>query len=282
MKFLITGSGGCVCTPKPLCQCSVCVEARKKGYPYKRCGCSLYLADCALLVDTPEDISEALNNADIKKVDNILYSHCDPDHTLGMRIVEQLRLEWLDYCDNIKPETPINVYAQTRVMDDINKIRSSYGSFMDYYEYMGLVRRTAVKKPIFINDIKISFVSVRTDKAVSVFVFEEKGKKLVYAPCDCMPFPDDEIIKNADVLIIGNTVVGNVLKNGKIITEEHPLLKELHTVNGVIEIAEKMNIKSVIVTHIEEDWGKSYEDYLELQKQYDNVKFAFDGMRIEL
>lgn len=282
MKFLITGSGECVCTPKPLCQCSVCVEARKKGYPYKRCGCSLYLEDCVLLVDTPEDISEALNNADIKKVDNILYSHCDPDHTLGMRIVEQLRLEWLDYCDNIKPETPINVYAQTRVMDDINKIRSSYGSFMDYYEYMGLVRRTAVKKPIFINDIKISFVSVRTDKAVSVFVFEEKGKKLVYAPCDCMPFPDDEIIKNADVLIIGNTVVGNVLKNGKIITEEHPLLKELHTVNGVIEIAEKMNIKSVIVTHIEEDWGKSYEDYLELQKQYDNVKFAFDGMRIEL
>lgn len=33
MKFLITGSGGCVCTPKPLCQCSVCVEARKRVIP---------------------------------------------------------------------------------------------------------------------------------------------------------------------------------------------------------------------------------------------------------
>ncbi len=66
MKFIILGSGGCVCTPKPLCQCNVCVEARKKGYPYKRCGCSLFLKDISLLVDTPEDIAIAINNADIK------------------------------------------------------------------------------------------------------------------------------------------------------------------------------------------------------------------------
>lgn len=38
----------------------------------------------------------------------------------------------------------------------------------------------------------------------------------------------------------------------------------------------------MIVTHIEEDWGKSYDDYLELEKEYDGVKFAFDGMEIVL
>jgi phosphoribosyl 1,2-cyclic phosphate phosphodiesterase len=82
MKFIITGSGGCVYTPKPLCQCPVCVEARVKGYPYARCGCSLYLEDIAMLIDTPEDISTALNNADIREVTSILYSHWDPDHTI--------------------------------------------------------------------------------------------------------------------------------------------------------------------------------------------------------
>jgi len=66
MRFTIIGSGGCVCTPKPLCQCKVCVQARKKGYPYARCGCSLFLEDISLLVDTPEDIAIALNNADIR------------------------------------------------------------------------------------------------------------------------------------------------------------------------------------------------------------------------
>ncbi|MEA4964024.1 hypothetical protein SDC9_115135 [bioreactor metagenome] len=282
MKFIITGSGGCVCTPKPLCQCNVCVEARKKGYPYKRCGCSLFLDDISLLVDTPEDIAIAINNADIKGIDNILYSHWDPDHTLGMRIMEQLRLEWLDYYDKIKPENPINIFAWADVMSDINQIRSKYGSLLDYYEHMGLIKRTIVDSYIEINDIRISFVPVQKSKSVSVFVFESNGKKLVYAPCDCVPFPNDNIIQNADILIIGNTYIGNVLKNGRIITDDHPLHNELHSMSDIFKIVETMNIKNVIVTHIEEDWGKSYSDYLELEKQYTNLKFAYDGMIVEL
>ncbi len=282
MKFIITGSGGCVCTPKPLCQCNVCVEARKKGYPYKRCGCSLFLDDIYLLVDTPEDIAIAINNADIKRIDNIIYSHWDPDHTLGMRIMEQLRLEWLDYYDKIKPENPINIFARADVMSDINQIRSKYGSLLDYYEHMGLIKRTIVDSYIEINDIRISFVPVQKSKSVSVFVFESNGKKLVYAPCDCVPFPNDNIIQNADMLIIGNTYIGNVLKNGRIITDDHPLHNELHSMSDIFKIVENMNIKNVIVTHIEEDWGKSYLDYLELEKQYTNLKFAYDGMIVEL
>lgn len=282
MKFIITGSGGCVCTPKPLCQCKVCVEARQKGYPYKRCGCSLYLYDCSLLVDTPEDIAVALNNADIKKVDNILYSHWDPDHTLGMRIMEQIRLNWFDYYDNKKPKKPVNIYAQEQVMSDINQICCKHGSFLNYYEYMGLIKRKVVDDSIVVSDIKITFVPVKSIKSVSIFIFESKGKKLVYAPCDCIPFPTDDRIKNADILVIGNTVVGNILKNGKVINEKHPLMKELYTIENVIDIANKMNIKKTIITHIEEDWGKSYSDYLLLEKQYKNLKFSFDGMTVEL
>ena len=282
MKFVITGSGGCVCTPKPLCQCIVCTEARKKGYPYSRLGCSLYLEDIALLVDTPEDISMALNNADIKSVDYIMYSHWDPDHTLGMRVIEQLRLEWLDYYDNIKPQNPIIVYAQKDVMNDVSAISSKYGSILSYYESMGLMKREIVKQSIKVKDIKITLLPVPTTSAVSVFVFESNGKKLVYAPCDCIPFPSDNIIKNADILIIGNTFIGNVLKNKKEITTEHPLYKELHSMESVINIAKKMNIKNIIITHIEEDWGKSYDDYKNLEKEYSNIKFAVDKMIIDL
>jgi len=282
MKFIITGSGGCVCTPKPLCQCNVCVEARKKGYPYKRCGCCLFLEDISLLVDTPEDIAIAINNADIREIDNVLYSHWDPDHTLGMRIMEQLRLEWLDYYDKIKPENPIRVFARADVMSDINQICSKYGSLLDYYEYMGLITRTIVDSDIEINDIKITFVPVQKGKGVSVFVFESHGKKLVYAPCDCVPFPNDSIIKNADMMIIGNTYIGNVLKNGRTITDVHPLHSELHSMSDILEIVETMEIKNTIITHIEEDWGKSYSDYLTLEQQYTNVRFAYDGMIVEL
>ncbi|MDK2562405.1 hypothetical protein QOZ84_02500 [Romboutsia sedimentorum] len=42
MRFKIIGSGGCVATPKPLCTCKICMEARTKGKPYSRFGCSCF------------------------------------------------------------------------------------------------------------------------------------------------------------------------------------------------------------------------------------------------
>ena len=282
MKFIITGSGGCVSTPKPLCQCKICVQAREKKYTYARCGCSLYLEDAALLVDTPEDIAAALNNADIKSVDNILYSHWDPDHTLGMRIMEQLRLEWLDYYDNIKPKNPVTVYAAAEVMNDVNGIRSKYGSLLDYYEHMSLIKRQTVDDSVTIGSIRISFIPVSKKKAVSVFVFEDGGKKLIYAPYDCNPFPDNDLFYDADVLVIGNTFIGDVLKGGKVITAEHPLRSELFSFEDILELKERYRIGSMAVTHIEEDWGKSYDDYIAIERNYRNVRFAFDGLTIRI
>ena len=95
MNIVILGSGGCVCTPRACCNCRVCVEARQKGFPYARTGCSLFIEDANILIDTPEDINDALNHADIQKVEHIFYSHCDPDHTMGMRVIEQLKMDWL-------------------------------------------------------------------------------------------------------------------------------------------------------------------------------------------
>ena len=62
-------------------------------YLYARTGCSLFVEDVNLLIETPEDINASLNNSGIQKVEHILYSHCDPDHTMGMRVVEQLKMD---------------------------------------------------------------------------------------------------------------------------------------------------------------------------------------------
>lgn len=212
--------------------------------------------DISLLVDTPEDIAVALNNADIRKVDYIAYSHWDPDHTLGMRIMEKLRLEWFDHYEGIKPQNPVRVLARPDVMSDIGQICSKYGPLLDYYEYMGLITRTVVESCIEIGGIRITFVPVTKGKAVTVFVFESNGNKLVYAPCDCKPFPDDDILKNADMLIIGNTYIGNSHKNDRVITDDHPLHKDLYSMDDVLEIIASKGVKNTIVTHIEEDWGQ--------------------------
>ena len=280
MKIEIIGSGGCVSLPKPLCQCDVCKEARVKGRPYSRFGCSIFIHDINVLIDTPEDIVHAINHSQIETIDAVLYSHMDPDHTLGFRVFEQLKLNWFEISEGRECIDPIDVIARPDVMDDLNLIRSKFGSYLDYYEHVrNLIKRQTVERSIKIKETTITFVPVGRS---TVFVIETPAHKVIYAPCDCIPFPEEDIFKSADYLIIGNTLVSEVLKEGYILSDDNGLRDELFSMSDIITIKEKYNITHVIMTHLEEDWGKSYDDYLEMEELYDNITFAYDGMVIEL
>lgn len=281
MRFTILGSGGCVALPRPLCQCPVCVQARREGVPYARKGPSLYCEDIRLLIDTPEDIVQSLNMAGVRAVDAIAYSHWDPDHTMGMRLMEQLRLDWLAVSiGDFHPEA-IRVLALDGVMADLNAIRNPFGSFMDYYERMGLIRREAIDA-VELGGIRITLVPVDDTRRVAVFVFEQDGHKLIYAPCDVKPFPESPLFEGADVMIIGNTMIGPALKGGFVPAEGNLLRRELFTMEEIVALKQRLAIREVIVTHIEEDWGKSYDDYREMEKSLDGIHFACDEMEIVL
>lgn len=282
MKFKIIGSGGCVSIPRPLCMCNVCQEARKKGIPYKRHGASLYVEDIHLLIDTPEDIVDALNEQNIQNIDYIAFSHQDPDHIFGMRVIEQLRLNWLKVSIGKMCSSPINLLASQGVMNDIEKFQTKFGSVLGYYEKMKLIKKEMITESKTFGDIKMTLIPVNQEHTVSVFVFESHHKKLIYAPCDVKPFPQDAIFDHADVLIIGNTVLGDVLKGGFVLDHDNPLRQELFTLFEIEQLKSKYSIAKVVMTHIEEDWGKGYDDYLELEKQYEGISFAYDGLTIEL
>lgn len=281
MKIKIIGSGGCVSIPRPLCQCRICREARIKGVPYARCGCSLYLEDLNLLIDTPEDINAALNRADVKEIDTILFSHADPDHTMGIRVIEQLKMDWLARSVGITCSQPLTVGAMPEITKELRRQCSKYGSMLEYYEDMGLAKVENMNH-MDKNGIHIEFVPVDESGTVTVFVIENHHKKVIYAPCDVKPFPDHLLFYKADVLIIGNTIVGDQLKDGFVLDETNDLRKELFVMKEIVELKDKYQIGKVIITHLEEDWGKSYDDYLRLQKQYDGIEFAYDGMKILL
>ncbi|MCP2240261.1 MBL fold metallo-hydrolase [Thermoanaerobacterium thermosaccharolyticum] len=280
MKFIILGSGGCTAIPRPLCKCKICKEAREKGKPYSRFGCSLFLDDLKLLVDTPEDIVHALNYANIQQVNSVLFSHIDPDHTLGMRVFEHMRLDWLQISEGKECSNPIDVFAMEHVMSDVNSISSKFGSYLDYYENIrNIIKRKVVSNFVYLDDIKITFIKANL---ATVFVFEQGKRRVIYAPCDVKPFPNNDIFKGADIMIIGNTIIGEILKDGFILKENSSLRDELFSMNEIEQLRNEYGIKKVIITHIEEDWGKSYDDYLELQKQYKDIVFAYDGMTFEV
>jgi len=131
-----------------------------------------------------------------------------------------------------------------------------------------------------VENVCIEIVPANEEESVAIFIIIENDKKVIYAPCDVKPFPENDKFKYADTLIIGNTVIGDILKNGFVLEQSNPLKDELFVMDEIVALKEKYHIKKVIITHIEEDWGKSYNDYIELQNSYEGIYFAYDGMEV--
>ncbi len=83
-------------------------------------------------------------------------------------------------------------------------------------------------------------------------------------------------------MIIGNTIVGDILKDGFVLNEDNPLRKELFTLDEIETIRKQYGFKEVFITHLEEDWGKSYDDYRDLERELNLIHFAYDGLKIQL
>ena len=287
MNLVVLGSGGCTIIPRPGCLCPICEEAREKGIPYQRTGPSLFLEDINAIFDTPEDISHQLTRETIQTVDYIFYTHWHPDHTLGMRIVEQLNMSYLAwFVEHKLSSKTVTVCALPDVMRDLRAIRNRQGSYLEYYERYGLISLVTLQKgnPLKIEDVEINAVPVENPGFTStVFVIECNGKKVGYAPCDSKPFPVHDLLKNLDILIIGGILPEGALKEGYTIPENNELRKEVYTMDELLEIITTLKIKRTIAVHIEEEFGKSYNDYKKIEAQYNHViEFAFDGMRIKL
>lgn len=86
---------------------------------------------------------------------------------------------------------------------------------------------------------------------------------------------------DADVLIIGLVSNDGILKDGSRL-ENAPFKDDMFTIDEIMEIKHRYRIKRIIVTHIDEYWGKSYDYYKEVEKTLDNIFFAYDGMEIVL
>ncbi|WP_297521135.1 MBL fold metallo-hydrolase [uncultured Clostridium sp.] len=278
MKLKILGSGGCRALPRPTCRCKVCIEARKKGEPFKRTGPSLFIEGENILIDTPEEIVYQLNREGIEKVNYILYSHWDPDHTLGMRVVEQLQeSSWIKDGGN-----PVQIRALREVYNDINDIQNKFGGYFEYYKSKNLCK-FEYSENFKVNNLTVKLYPVRGNIIATVFLFEENRVKVIYAPCDIKPFPYIKDLENVDLLIIGCFVPDNFITDEKIFGTDIVMYSDLYTANEIIKIKKDLGIKRVIITHLEEEWKLSYDDYKLLEKTYNGeIEFAKDGMSIIL
>jgi len=264
--------------PKPLCQCKVCQEAREKGIPYARAGPSSFLHDINLLIDTPSEIIEMLNRSGIRRVDYLIFTHLDPDHVEGFRVVEQISLDfrtWRAY-----PKKQICLLLPEQLSESVRGIRSQYGPVIDFYQNSGFIQLKLFQDNIQIGKARITAIPVdRGTQTSFVYVFEKSGRKVVYAPCDIKPFPEhrDEV-QHADLLIIQPGIFETGLKHRFRYPADHISRSTLYTFEQTLELAARIKAKNILFVHLEEYWNRSYDDYCELESG--NFRFAYDGMQL--
>jgi len=279
MKFNILGSGGVVPPPRPGCSCKICKEAREKGIPYYRTGTCLYNYDAKLLFDLPEEIRQQLNRENINEIKNVILTHWHPDHTLGLRILEQLNFDFV----NQKPFTqPINVFISQFQLDIFKKL--SCGGFLDFYEN----QRKIIKIKIFkehdildFGDVKIEPILIEHTKGFYFIITDSKGKKLVYAPCEYKNLKVHPNCKNADIFVAHNLF----FEDKSIGNPNIDWSNEEDSFEQMLQHAKEMDAKKIIITHIEEMFGLNHDELNKIVKEkYPdfNIEFGYDGMIIEL
>ena len=266
MKLIILGSGGAIPTPRPFCQCKICVKARKIGEPFKRNSSSLFIADAKTVIDCGEDIGDSLNRRNIKQVDNLFITHWHPDHTFGLRHIIEANFNFITG----KPDRVINLYVPKKVYATLQKKFPT----IDHYH---TVQKTAVLHLIEDGDeIKFGAITIKVvgyqgkDSDAYAFLIKEKKLKVLYAPCDTISFDNYKNHSNLDLLI-------NECGLFSAIPSEISF-------DSLIQRIREIKPKKTIFTHIEEvEINIWKEKHLEkMKKSYSDINFdyAHDGLEI--
>ena len=281
IEFL--GTGGAITTPRPLCDCRVCSQARREGVPHSRSGPSLFVHGPDVLIDTPEEIKDQLNRSRVARIAACFYSHWHPDHVMGRRVFD-LNMDWRNWPPQNRRT---DVYLPPRVGSDFRERLGSWDHLF-FLEQQGVVRLVELEHG---ETVEIGGVGIRpfplAVEYVYAFMFEEDGRRALIAPDELVGWEPPAWVRGADLAVIPMGVAEfNPLTGERHITQEHPMLQMEATFEETLEIIEALNAQRVILTHIEEVDGLTHDDLQELQHRLQgdglHITFAFDTMTVEV
>ncbi len=274
MNINILGSGGVLPIPRPCCPCTLCSQARSEKEETWQTGPSMYVYGQSILFDTPEEIRFQLLRNNIDSVQHIIYTHWHPDHTQGMRIIEQITKR--------RPDTmPINVYIAKEQFELLS--RFGCGNMLKYYESQNIVQLHWFEADIPIHFGHLSITPYFIEKTRGYFfklTDTQSKKKAVYAPCEYNGLHVPHMLNDIDVLIAHCLwFEDNRIGHGTDFADTEDSFETM------LSHAHEMNAKKIYIMHIEESFDSTVDELNQAARlcypQYD-IQFTKDNTIIDL
>ncbi|MCO5215574.1 MAG: MBL fold metallo-hydrolase [Thermomicrobiales bacterium] len=282
MKIEILGSGGAVVVPRPGFHDKLNDEARAKGVPYQRRGPAVFMHGPDILFDTPEDIVESLNRANIDRVQHCFYSHYHPDHVMGRRVFEQVNWDLRGSVNKLS-----HVYVPERVRDDMKKLLGSW-SHLEYLQSIGVVELHVITpgEAVQINDYTITPLPL-AEEYVFAYLVEQDDKRVWIAMDELFGWSPDESVTNLDLAILPSGVCEfHPLTGERRVEADQPVLRTEMRFERTLECIRDMSPRQAVLIHLDEPDGISYDDGLVLSEKLQSeglpVTFGWDGLVVKV
>ncbi|UCC75178.1 MAG: hypothetical protein JSV86_11390 [Gemmatimonadota bacterium] len=283
MKVEFLGTGGAITTPVPGCECRLCTQAREKGVPYSRAGPSLFVHGPDVLIDTPEEISYQLNRSSVRRISACFYSHWHPDHVMGRRVWE-MNKDWRGWP---RRNSCTDVYIPEHVARDFRE-RLGTWEHLAFLEAQGLVRLVELSEGEVVRSGATEIRPIRLAESYAyAFLFAETSKRLLVVPDELLGWEPSADLQGVDLAVLPMGIVEfDPFSGDRRIHQDHWLLRSEATFRQTLAIVEKLQAKRVVLTHIEEPDGLSYDDLRRLEDLLRedglSIRFAFDTLVAEV
>jgi len=241
----------------------------------------MFIHDQNILFDAPEEIAAELENAGISRIDHLFFTHWHPDHTMGARILEIMNTKWSEKMEwRMVAKHRTQVYMPPLVYGEIME---RFGAFFKFWEHIGIAEVHEAEGQVRCGDLIIEPVVMksmhRTVTHSTIYIIQSGGKKIIYAPCDITPFPWDDRFQGCDMMILQTGWYGPRMAER---AEKGPHCEI--SMDEILEIAREYAPGEIILTHIGDESELLLPDLKALEEKFaePNIRFAFDGMELEI
>lgn len=250
MEITFLGTGTSHGVPVITCDCAVC---RSSNYKNKRTRSSLWVrkGKTSILIDTATEFRLQALQAQIQKVDGVLYTHCHADHVFGF---DDLRV----FSKLTKKSIP--VYGNEPTIRELREVFSYVFRETQAGGGKPEVETIIIDGPLQIGDIRVQPIPI-FHGALPILGYR-LGSLAYLTDCSYIPPESIELLQSLDTLILG-------------VVRYEPHSTHMH-VQQALELVQKLQVKRTYFTHI--------SHLLEHEKTDRNlppmVCMAYDGLEI--